>query len=239
MTPTILFVPGYWEGPATFEHVISLLVSQGYPTEITELVSTGTTSPGNPSMLDDIAAIRLEVQKLVQEEEKDVILVVHSIAGMLGPSAIEGLGSKVRSDAGLKGGVRKIVFLAAAAAPEGFTHGPMPFFEYDGGAIYCKTPAKLLFNDLDAVATERWMKVLKSQPAAGWDDTVTYCGWKEVPSVYLVCEKDAILPETMQLGFAQLAGSQITRCAAGHMVQISMPEKVAEVVKAAAEDPEN
>ncbi|TVY88809.1 hypothetical protein LAWI1_G005211 [Lachnellula willkommii] len=191
MTPTILFVPGYWEGPVPFERVITLLISQGYLTEITELVSTGTTSPGNPSMLDDIAGIRLAVQKLVEEDEKDVVLVVHSIAGMLGPCAIEGLGSKARSDAGLKGGVRKIVFLAALVTPEGFTHAPLPFFEYDGGARYCKTPEKLLFNDLDAVAAEKWVK---------------------------------------------LAGSQVVRCNAGHMVQISMPEKVAEVVKAAAEE---
>ncbi|TVY51858.1 hypothetical protein LCER1_G008672 [Lachnellula cervina] len=236
MTPTILFVPGLWEGPTPFERVISLLKSQGYPAEITELVSTGTTSPGNPSMLDDIAAIRLAVQKLVEEEEKDVILVVHSVAGMLGPCAIEGLGSKARSDAGLKGGVRKMVFLAAAVTPEGFTHTPLPFFKYDGGAMYCKDPEPLLFNDFDAVATEKWVKVLKSQPAAGWDDTVTYSGWREVPSVFLVCEKDAVLTEAMQLGFAQLAGSQVFRCAAGHMVQISMPEKVVEVVKAAAEE---
>jgi len=60
-----------------------------------------------------------------------VILVVHSIFGMLGPSAIECLGSKARSDVSLKGGVKKIVFLAAAVTPEGFTHGPLPFFEYD------------------------------------------------------------------------------------------------------------
>jgi hypothetical protein len=82
-------------------------------------------------MLDDIAGIRSAVQKLVEEEEKDVVLVVHSISGMLGPSAIGGLGSKARSDVGLKGGVRKIVFLAAAVTPEGFAHGPLPFFEYD------------------------------------------------------------------------------------------------------------
>ena len=78
------------------------------------------------------------------------------------------------------------------------------------------------------------MKTLKPQPAAGWDDTVTYSGWKEVSSVYLVCENDAIVPDTMQVEFAQLAGSKIERCNAGHMVQISMPEKVVEVVKAAA-----
>ena len=131
MLPTILIVPGYWEGPAPFERVASQLKTHGYQTEITELVSTGTTSPGNPSMLDDIAGVRSAVQKLVEDEEKDVILVVHSVPGMLGPSAIEGLGSKARSDVGLKGGVRKIVFLAALVTLEGFTHAPLPFFEYD------------------------------------------------------------------------------------------------------------
>jgi len=80
------------------------------------------------------------------------------------------------------------------------------------------------------------VKALKPQLAAGWDDTVTYSGWKEVSSLSLVCEKDAILPEAMHYGFAQLAGSKIERCSAAHMVQISKPEKVVEVVRAAAEE---
>jgi hypothetical protein len=105
-----------------------------------------------------------------------------------------------------------------------------------GGALYCKTPEKLLFNDFDAATAEKWVKALKPQPAAEWDDTVTYSGWKEVPSVYLICEKDPLLPEAMQLEFAQLAGSKIERCNAAHMVQISMPEKVVEVIKAAVEE---
>jgi len=35
---------------------------------------------------------------------------------------------------------------------------------------------------------------------------------------------------------AELAGSRIERCAAGHMVMLSMPEKVVELVKSVAEE---
>ena len=80
-------------------------------------------------MYDDVAHIRATVKELV-EAEKDVVLVLHSVAGLLGSDAIEGLSSKARKAAGLKGGVVRIVFIAAATAPEGFEHVPLPFFDF-------------------------------------------------------------------------------------------------------------
>ena len=130
MAPTILFVPGFWEGSAPFSHVASLLQAQGYPTEIATLPSTGTVSPGNPSMYDDIAAIRSTVTSLV-EKGQHVVLVLHSAGGFLGSNAIEGLSLKARQEKQLSGGVSKIVFVAGAVFPEGQRHAPLPFFAYD------------------------------------------------------------------------------------------------------------
>ena len=62
---------------------------------------------------------------------------------------------------------------------------------------------------------------------------MTYCGWKEIPSVYLVCERDQAIPPPIQVQLAEGAGSKIETCAAGHMPQIGMPEKVAEVIEKA------
>jgi len=100
----------------------------------------------------------------------------------------------------------------------------------------CLTPDRVLFNDLDEAAAQTWAKKLHTQPAADWDDVVTYCGWKDVSSVYLVCEGDVCIPPPMQLRMAETAGSKFEKCAAGHMVMLSMPEKVAEVVENAAAD---
>lgn len=128
MARTILFVPGLWEGPLVFEPVCTLLRSGGFPTETASLASTGKTSPGNPTMDDDIAAVRTHLSPLV-EAGKEVVLVCHSAGGIIGPGAMEGLAVRGRRDAGLKGGVVAVVFLTAAMAPEGTEHQPMPFFD--------------------------------------------------------------------------------------------------------------
>ena len=97
--------------------------------------------------------------------------------------------------------------------------------------MHCQAPEKLLYGDLDEASAKEWTAKLSPQPAAGWDDTVTYCGWKEVPSVYLVCEGDACLPTGLQLQLAETAGSRVEKCTAGHMAVVSQPEKVVEVIK--------
>jgi hypothetical protein len=130
MAPTILFVPGIWEGTAPFAHVSELLSSQGYTVHTAKLASTGTILPGNPSMEDDAAAIRAVVEKLTTTGH-DVIWVLHSAGGFLGSMAIEGLTRKAYQSNGLKGGVAKIVFITGALGPEGTKHTKPPLEYYD------------------------------------------------------------------------------------------------------------
>jgi len=99
----------------------------------------------------------------------------------------------------------------------------------------CASPEKLLFNDLTDADRDHWMKALQPQPAAGWGGAVTYCGLRDVLSVYLLCEKDALLPAALQMQFAERTGGRIEKCGAGHMVMLSMPEKIVEVIVGAME----
>ncbi|KAL8887739.1 MAG: hypothetical protein Q9215_004741, partial [Flavoplaca cf. flavocitrina] len=68
---------------------------------------TGRASPNNPSMKDDVASIRTAIAQTVEQDEKDVVLVLHSAGAFLGCMAIEGLSIKERSRQGKQGGVRK------------------------------------------------------------------------------------------------------------------------------------
>ena len=94
---------------------------------------------------------------------------------------------------------------------------------------------KILFNDLEEEKAKACAEKLQPQPAHGYQGWVTYCGWKEISSVYLVCEGDECNPALLQLSRAEIAGSQVEKCAAGHMPMISMPEKVVEVIVKAAQ----
>ncbi|KAL8702624.1 MAG: hypothetical protein Q9201_004202 [Fulgogasparrea decipioides] len=232
--PHILLIPGFWEGPSVYDAVLSSLQAHNYSAQTIPLASTGRPSPNNPSMKDDVAFIRSVIAPVVEQEEKDVLLVLHSAAAFLGSMAIEGLDLKERAAMGKKGGVKKIVFLAGAVWPEGFKHGPLPFFDYQGNEMWCQDPAALLFNDLDPSTASSWVSRLRCQPSAGWDDVVDYIGWKNVPSVYLLCERDAVLNPEMQKQMAEMAGSRVERCSAGHCCMIGQPDRVVEVVRAAA-----
>ena len=153
MSPTVLLVPGFWEGTEPFENVSSLLAKKGLSNSFAPLVSTGTTSPGNPSMRDDIAAIRSSVEALVTAE-KDVVMVLHSGGGFLGSNAIEGLSAKQRAQEGLKGGVVGIVFLTGAIFPEGYEHQPLPFSEFHVSEL--QGLCLLLFHCIISFSANGW-----------------------------------------------------------------------------------
>ena len=101
--------------------------------------------------------------------------------------------------------------------------------------MFCADARNGLFNDLGDVEAEKWISVLQCQPAEGWGGTTTYCGWREVPSTYLICEGDQLLPTERQEQFAQLAGAKIEKCSAGHMCILSAKEKVVSVIREAVE----
>lgn len=81
---------------------------------------------------EDVRAICDCLTKLVVEEEKEVVLVMHSYAGMPGAEAPVGLGKKERQVAGFKGGLIRLVFVMAFAMPEDFqpTAGGAQFPEW-------------------------------------------------------------------------------------------------------------
>ena len=119
--PTLVLVPGIWEGTSVFDVVASSLRAHGYDTVYAPLASTGHASPGNPTLLDDVQHIRNVIKPLV-EEDKEVIVVGHSAGGPLGAAATKDLSLKERTEAGKGGGVKKFVFLSAGLVPAGWRH---------------------------------------------------------------------------------------------------------------------
>ncbi len=101
--------------------------------------------------------------------------------------------------------------------------------------MHPRSPLTTLYNDIPNPLATKHLSTLSFQPATGWEnEPVTYCGWRDVPSVYLVCEGDALLPPRVQVEMAEMAGAEVERCGAGHMVLLSEGERVVEVVRRAA-----
>jgi hypothetical protein len=120
--PTIVLVPGAWHTPKIYTKVIQLLESHGY--KCIGLLLPSINHPLNKNFekyyAEDITTIRDCVAKLVEESE-DVVLALHSYAGLVGPDALPNLGKKERTENGEQGGVVRLVYLNAWLVPENFS----------------------------------------------------------------------------------------------------------------------
>lgn len=121
MNPTVVIVSGPWPLLEYMQPLMQAFSSHHYPA-ICKIPSsypqeTETSQPINP----DFKYLREEVLIPLLNQEKDVILLMHSYGGVYGPSAIEGLSKTERTAHGKAGGIVALVFCAAYTALKGMT----------------------------------------------------------------------------------------------------------------------
>lgn len=116
--PIIFFIPGAWHRPSCYDLVIGPLKSLSYPIETVQNLSTSAALPAK-GLTEDIENVRAKLEKLIDTEGKDVVIVMHSYGGCPGTASIEGLDKKTRQQEGKQGGVTALFFIAAYALPKG------------------------------------------------------------------------------------------------------------------------
>ena len=90
--PTLVFLPGFWEGPAAYSKVLNIIHSKhSYPTEVIPLSSTGTSAADGKDFNSDVVAIRKAISKLANEG-REIIFTMHSAGAYVGSQALRDLG---------------------------------------------------------------------------------------------------------------------------------------------------
>lgn len=121
--PTIVIIPGAFHIPSHLSSLCVQLETAGYATASMKLPSVDPSTPaaaavGTPS--NDAFFIREKLLlPLIEEEGKDVVLLMHSYGGSPGNGSAVGLSKKERERDGKKGGVVGLVFVSAYVAKEG------------------------------------------------------------------------------------------------------------------------
>lgn len=116
--PTIIIVPGAWQTPPAFEHIVKLLQEAGYPTVHVPLPTVGGTELPLAGLSDDVDAVRKALVPIV-EQGKDVVVIGHSAGGISMSGAVEGFDAGSRKAAGRSGGVIRCIFMTAFVLPKG------------------------------------------------------------------------------------------------------------------------
>ncbi|MCJ1287295.1 hypothetical protein MMC26_006643 [Xylographa opegraphella] len=239
--PTVVFVPGAFHVPAHYEHVIAHLETLSFPSIAVSLPTIGTLA-ATAGLYDDVQAVRSTLERLVEVENKEVILIPHSYGGNPGCQAVGGLERSKRVKEGKNGGVIHCLFISAFMIPEGETvvstlgGGLPPWAEVDG-AILRPGPmcASTFYNDMSDADAKSWAQKLDVQAASPSITPVKEPCWSlDIPITYMMCMNDQASPVFLQelmLNNIKNPHLNIERRDTGHCPFLSKPEVVVELIE--------
>ena len=115
----ILLVAGAFHVSSAMDFLSSQLRQDGYDTRTMGLVSVNNK---DCTIKHDVTAIKTEMLiPLIQRQGKDIVLYLHSYAGMPGSTAIKGFAKADRVAKGLKGGIIGLIYQSGFIPKEGQT----------------------------------------------------------------------------------------------------------------------
>lgn len=239
--PTIVFIPGAWHTSACYSAVASLLEAAGYPTKLVDLKSVG--GEPIPGFEPDVRAIRTAIE-FACNADNDVILFMHSYAGVCGSEAVKDLDKASRRKEGKKGGVIHLIYCCAFVLPEGMhlmtplNDTDLPWMDTEDNKMvtHALTPEKIFYNDMAETEQQQWAAQLKPFSYKCFYSKLTYVGWRDIPGTYIYCLQDQAIPIDAQRSMVAGSGVQFREetLDASHSPFLSMPNKVAAAVRRAA-----
>ncbi|KAF4625155.1 hypothetical protein G7Y89_g13016 [Cudoniella acicularis] len=153
-----VLVPGASQSPSHYGYLLHLLHSRGYPTFSALLPSTG--SGKNVTTQDDTDYVRERMLlPILDTEEHDVIMVMHSYSGVPGSAAALGLGKADRAAKGKSTSVLGQIFISSllitggdgkdVVATLGGTLPPHISVDKANGILTCDDPGPPLYGDVE------------------------------------------------------------------------------------------
>lgn len=214
--PVIVLVHGAWHRPSTWDATRAALAELGYETRVAALPSAGTNPTA--SMYDDADAVRREVDAV----DGPVVVLAHSYGGIPTAQGLTGAGN-----------VDHLIFIGAYLLDDGESmysrHGMEVPGDTSGLFPRPENPGPALYHDVPEEVAARAVADLVDQSLVSFTGTVTRAAWHDIPSTYIVCDDDRILPTGLQETMSAHAGAT-RRWAGGHSPFLAAPEKFAALV---------
>ena len=120
--PTVVLVPGAWFPQSAYDTFLQAVSNAGFPTVYASYPSLDPQDPMHADAAADTSFIlKNSLLPLIETDEKDVVIVMHSYGGIPGSGAAKELGKATRKLTGRKGGVIGLVHVSGFVLPEGLS----------------------------------------------------------------------------------------------------------------------
>ena len=203
-----------------------MLEKRGLAVRTVDLPSVGL----RPGAGTDLSADAAAVEAVIADVAGPVVLCGHSYGGMVI--------SRVCADR-----VTRLVYLCAFMPLEGESlvsigsgRNPPWLQVLDGGlTILDPTQTQAVFyGDCDARTVEWANSQIRPQSVTPFNEPVPHPAWRHIPSTYVVCATDMVLPAEVQRNVFAPRATEMIELQASHSPFLSQPDAVANLLAARA-----
>jgi len=223
MKPTIVLVHGAFADASGWDAVIRILQSKGYEVSAVQ----------NP--LTSYEADVETTKRLIDAQTGPTVVVAHSYGGAVMTAAAAG-----------NPNVKALVYLAAfandaneplGALLEKYPSKAVEAFKPDAAGLLYIDRAKfhdIFAQDLPLVQTNVMAVTQKPLTSSAFGATTKVAAWRTTPSWFVVAQNDNVIPPDLERFFAKRMGAETTEINSSHVVFMSHPKEVVEVIESAA-----
>ncbi len=221
---TVVLVHGAFADGSSWEKIIPLLQAKG-------LKVVAVQNPLS-SLADDVAAAK----RVIDAQTGKVVLVGHSWGGT------------VITEAGTSDKIKALVYVAAFAPSEGQATGELgndyavppgiATLQADAGGYLWLPAASVATNFAQDVPPAAAALIAATQGpihAKAFADKTTVAAWKNKANYYIAASEDRMIAPALQQAFARKINATTITLKSSHVPMVSQPQKVADVIIAAAQ----
>jgi pimeloyl-ACP methyl ester carboxylesterase len=216
--PALLLVHGAWHRPSSWNRFQDALARRGYQAETIALPSAGLEPVPTAGMYDDAAVIRAKLKQM----DGQVVVLAHSYGGVpltQGAAGATNVSRLIYLSAYMLDRDESMFTFHGARIPAQ-TSGVLPLIDDPGTSLYGDVPDE---DIADAIGQ------LVNQSMRSFVDNVTEVAWREIPSAYILCEKDqAVAMDLQEISAAR--ATEVFRLATSHSPFLSAPAQLADLV---------
>ena len=218
--PTVVLVHGAWHGAWCWDAVADRLGGDGLAVVAVDLPSV--VSGGD--LYDDA------VRAVLDATPGDTAGAGHSSGGSVSPAAAAGAD-----------GVRHLVYLTAFMLDEGQSLADIagrnpPDWQIpapDGKTLTVDGPQQVFYNTCSPEVADAAAARLRPQTIASFVEPVRKVAWRDVPSTYVICDQDHVIPVAAQEAMSAHAGAT-HHLDSDHSPFLTDPDAVADLIRAVA-----
>lgn len=217
--PALLLVHGAWFGAWCWDEVRLDLITRGWRVHTVDLPSVADRGSPRLGLFDDARMVR---QRII-EIGGPVVVVAHSYGGAVASQAAAELPS-----------VRHLVYICAFQMDVGECLKSLidqlpDWWKIEGDIVTPRDARELFFHDVPRETAERAVGRLKPSSARVGAEPLTAAAWREIPSTYIVTDRDRAAPPAGQASIAARA-TYVRHLPSGHLPLLSMPSALADMI---------